>query len=245
MRKMASIQVIEEIQPIEGADKICAYRIKGWWVVDQINNYVVGDRVIFCEVDSWIPHELAPFLSKSSGPREYLGVLGNKLRTVRLRKQLSQGLILPLHKMGEYTQYEVEDDVSEVLGIVKYDPPQRGGMTGMPRGNFPSFIRKTDQERCVAKGTMVATNKGSIPIEELCLNYQEFSVMSFDHNNETTRYNNILGVKVSSVVSEWFEITTASGNIVVVTGEHKIFNNDLLCYRDAKNLKIGDSIIII
>jgi RNA ligase (TIGR02306 family) len=147
MRKMASIQVIEEIQPIEGADKICAYRIKGWWVVDQINNYVVGDRVIFCEIDSWIPHELAPFLSKSSGPREYLGVLGNKLRTVRLRKQLSQGLILPLHKMGEYTQYEVEDDVSEVLGIVKYDPPQRGGMTGMPRGNFPSYIRKTDQER--------------------------------------------------------------------------------------------------
>ena len=97
MRKLASVQRVLEKKPIVGADLIEAYRVNGWWVVDKKDAYKVGDLVVYCEVDSWIPHTLAPFLTKPGhSPREYLGVKGERLRTVKLKGQLSQGLLLPL-----------------------------------------------------------------------------------------------------------------------------------------------------
>ena len=76
MRKLATIRRIEEVKPIEGADLIQAYRVDGWWLVDKKDAYQVGDLAIYCELDSWIPHELAPFLSKGKEPRNYKGVEG-------------------------------------------------------------------------------------------------------------------------------------------------------------------------
>lgn len=93
-RKLASIQRIEEIKPIEGADAIEAFRVLGWWVVDKKDAHKVGDLVVYLSLDSWVPHELAPFLSKGSVPREYNGVRGERLRTVKLRGTTSQGLLL-------------------------------------------------------------------------------------------------------------------------------------------------------
>lgn len=150
-RKMASVQKIAEIKPIEGADRIVAYRINGWWVVDAKDKYEVGDYIVFCEVDSWIPHELAPFLSKGKEPREFEGVKGERLKTVRLRGQISQGLILPLtvlpHSLGfEYGAVEGED-VTKWLGIQKWERPIPAQLRGLIKGNFPFEIPKTDQER--------------------------------------------------------------------------------------------------
>ena len=148
MRKMATIQKISEIKPIPEADRICAYRVNGWWIVDAVGKYDVSDRVIYCEIDSWIPNSIAPFLSKGVEPREYLGVKGERLRTIRLRKQISQGLILPVSILTNYgTDYKEDDDVSEILNIVKYEPPVSPQLAGLVKGSFPSFIPKTDQER--------------------------------------------------------------------------------------------------
>lgn len=143
-RKLASVQKIAEIKPIEGADRIVAYRINGWWVVDSKDKYEVGDYVVFCEVDSWIPHELAPFLSKGKEPREFEGVKGERLKTVRLRGQLSQGLILPIPDGF----IKVEDtDCTDALGIRKWERPIPAQLRGLIKGNFPSEIPKTDQQR--------------------------------------------------------------------------------------------------
>lgn len=95
-RKLASIQRIEEIRDIENADAIQAYRVLGWWVVDKKGAHKVGDLVVYCEIDSWIPHELVPFLSKGHEPREYNRVKGERLRSIRLRGQISQGLLLSI-----------------------------------------------------------------------------------------------------------------------------------------------------
>ena len=143
MRKMASVQRVLEKKSIVGADLIEAYRVNGWWVVDKKGAYEVGDLVVYCEVDSWIPHTLAPFLTKPGHyPREYLGVEGERLRTVKLKGQLSQGLLLPL---VEDTSEEGQD-FSEILGITKWEDTRY--MANMDaRGNFPDFIPKTDQER--------------------------------------------------------------------------------------------------
>lgn len=149
MRKLATIRTIKEVKLIPEADKICAYRIDDWLVVDSINKYQVGDVAIYLEIDSWVPHELAPFLSKGQEPREYNGVKGERLKTVCLRGQVSQGLLLPINLDSPLAdQVSLGDDVTELLGIQKWEPPIPARLQGMMKGNFPCFIPKTDQERC-------------------------------------------------------------------------------------------------
>ena len=145
MRKMATVRVIDSILPIPDADSIECAVIGGWKVVTKKGEYQPGDLAIYCEIDSWIPHELAPFLSKGE-PKEYNGVKGERLRTVRLRKQLSQGLLLPLVCLGRLIVKE-GTDVSEELGIQKWEAPISAQLAGQVKGTFPSQIPKTDQER--------------------------------------------------------------------------------------------------
>jgi RNA ligase (TIGR02306 family) len=96
MRKLASIRRIADIQPIEGADAIVVATIDGWKVVVKKSEFKVGDLAVYFEIDSWVPHDLAPFLSKGNEPREYGGVKGERLRTIKLRGTTSQGLLLKL-----------------------------------------------------------------------------------------------------------------------------------------------------
>ena len=150
-RKLATIRRIAEVAAIPGADKICAYRVDGWWVVGQTGEYQVGDLAVYLEVDSWVPTELAPFLSKGKEPREFEGVKGERLRTIRLKGQLSQGLLLSLNKCietaGCTSAFDEGSNVTEWLGILKWEKPMNPQLQGIARGNFPSFIPKTDQER--------------------------------------------------------------------------------------------------
>lgn len=145
-RKLARIAQITEIKPIPEADVIeCAVVENGWNVVVKKGEYQVNDLAIYCEVDSWVPYELAPFLSKGQEPREYNGVKGERLRTVKLRGQISQGLLLPV-ELSFFR--DPGTDVTELLGIQKYEPPIPAQLSGDVEGVFPSFIPKTDQERC-------------------------------------------------------------------------------------------------
>lgn len=160
-RALATVRKIDAINPIDGADMIEVATVGGWKVVVKKGEFEVGQLAVYLEIDSWVPNDLAPFLSKGQEPREYNGVRGERLRTVKLRKQISQGLILPVHKdftgtylmifdedHGEYSvTVKEDDDVTEVLNIQKWEAPVSAGMQGKMRGNFPSFIPKTDQER--------------------------------------------------------------------------------------------------
>jgi RNA ligase (TIGR02306 family) len=146
-RKLASIQLVAEIRPIEGADAIEVARINNWDVVVKKGEYKVGDFCIYCEIDSFLPiKEEFEFLRKSSY-KKMAGQEGFRLKTIRLRGQLSQGLLLPIHvlPLGEVVSEGM--DVTEMLGIVKYEPPIPAELAGKVRGNFPSFLHKTDEER--------------------------------------------------------------------------------------------------
>ena len=158
---MATIRKIDSLRPIPDADAIECAIVGGWTCVVKKGEYTAGDLAVYCEIDSWIPHEIAPFLSKGNFPRVYNEVKGERLRTVKLRGQLSQGLLLPVFndktgtylmiytdETGEYSLTVAEgDDVSEPLGIVKYEAPIPASLAGEVKGMFPSRIPKTDQER--------------------------------------------------------------------------------------------------
>lgn len=148
MRKLASIRRIDALTPIEGADKIEVATIGGWKVVAQKGLYNVGDLAVYFEIDSWIPTAIAPFLSKGKEPREFQGVKGERLRTVKLRGQLSQGLLISLDEaIPETTSFGEGDDVTEYLGVLKWEKAIPAQLAGQVKGNFPSLIPKTDQER--------------------------------------------------------------------------------------------------
>ena len=157
-RVLASIKRIDEIRPIENADAIECAVLGGWQVVVKKGEFIAGQLAMMAEIDSWIPTALAPFLSKGKEPREYNGVKGERLKTIRLRGQLSQGLLLPLYSNGftdnllsnwaKAEKYCKEgDDVTVFLGIQKYEVVENWMKTSQAKGNFPSFIFKTDQER--------------------------------------------------------------------------------------------------
>jgi RNA ligase (TIGR02306 family) len=153
MRKLATIRKIDNIRPIVGADAIECAVVGGWTVVVKKDEFKVGDLAVYLEIDSWVPHNLAPFLSKGVEPREFNGVKGERLRTVKLRGQISQGLLLPLsvfpRSLGfDYaTDRTVGEDVSHWLGIQKWEAPIPAQLAGDVRGMFPTKIPKTDQER--------------------------------------------------------------------------------------------------
>lgn len=151
MRKLATVRMIDDIRPIPDADAIECAVVGGWTVVVKKGEYKPGDLAVYCEIDAWVPNAVAPFLTKPGQEvKEYEGVKGERLRTVRLRGQLSQGLLLSLESVGItilHPEYEVGIDVSDILGIVKYEPPIPAQLAGEVKGAFPGFVPKTDQER--------------------------------------------------------------------------------------------------
>ena len=138
MRELAKVRKVSGVLDVPSATSICQYVVDGWKVVDTIGKYSVGDLVIMCEIDSWIPTSVAPFLTKPGKfPKEYLGVQGERLKTVKLRGALSQGLLLQNngpHKEGE--------DVTELLGITKWESVEDAGTIRNAKGSFPVFIQK-------------------------------------------------------------------------------------------------------
>jgi len=163
-RALASIRRIAEINPIEGADRISVATVDGWQVV--IANDVghkVDDLIIYYEIDSLLP-ELPEyeFLRKNCYVKEGNSVNGPgfRLKTIKLRKQISQGLIMPVFDnydnddtaaikgvSGGTIIVHEGDDVTEFLGVKKYEKPVPATWGGKVKGNFPSFIPKTDAER--------------------------------------------------------------------------------------------------
>lgn len=82
MRKLATIRRVLDITPIQDADLIECAHVDGWMVVVKKEEFLIGDLCIYIEVDSWVPHSLASFLTpKNQEPKEFNGIKGNRLRT--------------------------------------------------------------------------------------------------------------------------------------------------------------------
>lgn len=161
-RKLARLVVLDDVSPHPNADALDIATIGGWRVVAQKGLYVTGDVACYFEVDSWIPTEIAAFLSKGKEPKVYEGVKGERLKTIRLRGELSQGLLIPVDELPTHQIIETfktlrdEDmlelvdfnpDLTEVLGIKKWEKALNANLAGLAKGNFPQFLRKSDQER--------------------------------------------------------------------------------------------------
>jgi len=151
MRKLASIQRIRALEPIEGADAIEKATVLGWQLVVKKNEFKVGDLAVYCEIDSLMP---------GKPEFEFLKPRGMRVRTIRLRGQVSQGICFQLSILPKDFAVVEDADCTDVLGIEKYEPPMPACLSGIAKGRFPSFIPKTDETRVQVLQKLLDKYKG-------------------------------------------------------------------------------------
>lgn len=152
MRKLATIQKIKDLQPIPNADRIEQATVLGWHVVVKKGDFRVGDYCVYCEVDSLLP-EKPEF--------EFLRPRHFRIKTIRLRKQISQGIAFPISILDDYEGVEIKEgvDVADLIGVKKYMPPRPITMGGNVKGPFPGFIPKTDEMRIQSVPDVLTRNE--------------------------------------------------------------------------------------
>lgn len=155
-RKLASIQKIKDIQPIPGADKIEVASVLGWKVVCRKDEFKIGDYAIYCEIDSVLPFQpWTEFLRDKNKLDKPI-----RLKTVRLRGQLSQGILFPTSILPPSFEILEGQEVAEVLNIVKFEPEIPAQLAGIVEGVFPSHVPKTDELRVQAFPEVITEFKG-------------------------------------------------------------------------------------
>lgn len=240
MRHLASIQKVEWKRPIEGRDRIELCGILGWSVICKKDEFQVGDRLCYIEIDSVLP-ERPEF--------EFLRQKKFRIRTLRIAGVISQGICFPLDILPEkYRDCEIGEDVTDIIGVTQYEPtmdkepsdyagykqkhakkyPQflmrfawfRKLVLPKPRkGGFPSFIKRTDEDRvqnlpwivndkrewvatekidgCLIGSTSIKTDHGDIPINQIVNNQLKVNVLS---------YNEELNICEYKPITDWHKI---------------------------------------
>lgn len=145
VRKLVSFKVVEKIKPIENADAIELVCFGGWQVVVKKDEFKVGDKVIYFEIDSFLPKGVKQFSflveksSKKALDTKGNEVVGHVLKTIRLRGAISQGLVLSPKDFDKElnTQKDLEDYFYNELGVFKYEKPLP--LDSEIIGNYPNF----------------------------------------------------------------------------------------------------------
>ena len=156
-RKLASIQRIWKIEPIEGADRIELAYVLGWQCVVNKGQFQPMDLAVYFEIDSFLP--IRPeyeFMRASSYKDTDLMGEGFRLKTQKFRGQVSQGLLLPIHLFPEIpTEAELGADVTELLQVRKWEIEERATSGGTVIGTLPRSIPHTDETRVQADPELI------------------------------------------------------------------------------------------
>jgi len=150
MRKLATIQTVKDVLPIEKSDflELLKFNDIGWQCVAKKGEFKSGDIGVFFEVDSFLPiDDRFSFLEKTSYRKMFTGDEGYRLRTIKLRGTLSQGLFLPIDIFPEITDKTVLTDVTELLNVIKWEREPSISMSGDIVGDYPAHTPRSHQDR--------------------------------------------------------------------------------------------------
>ncbi len=162
MRKLASIQRIWKIEPIEGADRIELANVLGWQSVVNRGQFRPMDLAVYFEIDSFLPiRPVFEFMRRSSYRKTDIMGEGFRLRTMRFRGQVSQGLLLPISQFPELpTNVELGTDVTEILGVRKWEIEEKATTGGTVIGTLPPDVPHTDETRVQAEPDLIGDFAG-------------------------------------------------------------------------------------
>ena len=134
--KLASLQSITDLRPIAGADFIQAATVLGYQTVVKKGEFADHDLCLWHEPDTIVPDR---------PEYEFLRKQNFRLKVSRFKGQVSQGLALPLHKFQLPAGLQPGDDVSDLIGVKKYEKPMPANLAGVAKGAFPGWLIKTDE----------------------------------------------------------------------------------------------------
>lgn len=157
-RKLASIQLIKDVSPIPGADKIELAHVLGWQVIVE-KGFKPGDKVVYCEIDSVLSDDAEHYPEF-----QFLKSKKFRVKTIRLKGHISQGICFPVSIMQGKRHHNMEEgeDVTETLGIKQWVPKIPACLMGIQKGPFPNFIPKTDETRVQLLQQVLDRHKGTL-----------------------------------------------------------------------------------
>ena len=219
MRKLVTIRKITNIVPIENCDNIALGIVDGWTVIIKKSEFSIGDSCVFFEIDSFLPLEPRyEFLKKTT---KFDGKEGYRIKTMKMKGVLSQGLALPLSMFPEVSTND--DDVTNRLNVIKFDLEQfYGANTAGPRerkyGSFPIFIPKTDQPRIQNMTHMFLTHKATTFEETLKLDGS--SMTCYKIPNKPTLFQRVLSFFGKQLPTHKFGV--CSRNVDLKPSDNKV-----------------------
>ena len=287
-RELAYVVTIDDIKPIEGADRVETAIVGGWRIMVRKDQFKPGDPAIYFEIDSRLP-ETEAF--------KFMEAKGYKVKTQKYFKGtvISQGLLMGAEDFGWKVENGVIIDdegkmhtfindsrfLTEQLGVTYYDPadvkrkadpvaiqPRRGkkvwkwlmkrswgrwilgklNLQGSHKEQWPEWVKKSDEERCLAGKTKIATDHGDILLSTIVNKQLPVKVRSFNQDTGQIEYKEITSYQKYSVEeNELLDIEfiqykkgDTKRNRVVCTGDHKFYVDGN--YVKASELKVGDKL---
>lgn len=270
MRKLCSVQTIKSLDKIEGKDRIflASFVNTGWHVIVG-TDLKVGDMVVYCEVDTVLPVKPEfEFLRPRCWNNAYQGF---RIKAMKMGNVFSEGIVFPLYILPEGT-YNDGQDITELIGAVKYDPEAQEEkryaptkkynrfmrflfripwlkkilLPGKKGKNWPPFISHTDETRCISKGTWIFTDKGQILIEDIVRSGKDScKVLTMNMMTMKQEFKKIMETHLQDNVEEWVEITLTSGRKVCVTPEHlvAVYRGESLAFIKAEDVYLHDHLM--
>ena len=147
--KLATIEIIKELLPIDGADRIETCQINGWRSVVRKGDFKVGDRVVFIPIDTIL--DPAPWNSAFHDKDDPTAPI--RVKTRKLRGVVSAGLVFHTNILPDpFYQSEIGEDVADLIGgIKKYMKNIPAQLQGIAKGDFPTHIvSKTDEDNLLS-----------------------------------------------------------------------------------------------
>jgi len=273
------IKKIKQVEHHPNADRLDIVQVDGYRCIVGRNSYSVGDLVAYIPEAAIIPDWLIEQLGLTG---RLAGKQKNRVKAVKLRKVLSQGLIVPttgshsnafpdacLHAIkneNDLLGVKEGDDVTEFLGITKYEPPIPSHMNGevwnafgmtlnydienikrfpdvLQEGENVSFTEKI--HGCVAPHSLVMLPNGEeVTIEEIINNDNITSVLSYDVKTSSFMSKQITAKfrRLNKEKKRWAKMTLENGRVLLITEDHPIFSNDRNEYCKVKDIQPNEDI---
>lgn len=137
-RKLASVQIINDLKPIKDRDRIVLAQVLGWTVIVKKGEFNIGDKCVYIEIDSLLPENNPDF--------EFLRNKKFRIKTMKLGQVYSQGIVFPMSILPQDKEYNVGDDVTDILKIKKYDPQAEEeaklNISTKPIKKYPKFLMR-------------------------------------------------------------------------------------------------------
>lgn len=133
--KLATIETIKHIEKHPNADALEIVQVLNYRCVVKLGQYQLGEKVVFIQPDTVLPD--APWTA-------FYKAKSSRVRAIKLRGVWSMGIVEKLESVG-LEPMEVGEEVSALIGVVKYEAPMPQDLSA--KGLLPFSMPKTDEER--------------------------------------------------------------------------------------------------